>query len=288
MAETENAPITSRGPLIDFGSEGVKPPSMLYIDRDDRLYIRSWNSITTGMTIVVRGDLLHPDGRIRPFEFRHTPLTSGLPSLQIETLAEGFLIGLSVRGDGVAVPRGATLVDVGILRGRGVTGQEQKTLIGGYVEFNRVLSYPPTYYEPSGSGTGAQTPLATADPAAGAEVSHTVPVNEQWRMTTFRVALVCDGTAANRFPRLRIFRSGIEVWRSRSHDAQTAGQTAVYNFVLGGFFEATVQNGEHSNILPDGRLQGNDTIQTTTTGLQAGDNYTAGVAWLEVWMRQQV
>ena len=288
MAENESSPITSRGPQILFTEAGVKPPSMLYIDRDDRLYVRSWNSITTGMTIVIRGDLLHPDGRIRPFEFRHTPLTSGLPSLEVFTLAEGFLIGLSVRGEGAAVPRGATLVDVGVLRGRAVAGQEQKVLIGGYVEFNRPLSYPPTYYEPSGSGTGAQTPLGTADPPAGSEISHTIPVNEQWRMTTFRAALVTDATVANRFPRLRIFRSGTEVWRSRTHDAQTASQAVVYNFVLGGFFEATVQNGEHSNVLPDGRLQGNDTIQTTTVGLQAGDNWTLGVAWLEVWMRQQV
>jgi len=291
MAEHESAPILSRYPEIDFKHLEVTPPAVLYIDRDDRLYVRSWSAfalLQPTLGIRIRGEILQPDGRIRPWEYRHVPLSGGVPSLEVFTLSEGFLLSCSVQSEYANSSRGGLLVDVGILRGRGVAGQEMKLLIGGYPEINRVLSYPPTFYEASGSGVGSIGIQITSDPGAGAEISHTIPINEMWRVSTFRAVLVTDATVINRFPRLAITRAGVVSFLSQPHDAQAASTTRTYQWVLGGHFAAAPANNEYAGVLPEGYLGGGDVMSTSTVNLQAGDNWTFAIRLIEVWMRQQL
>jgi hypothetical protein len=286
MPEPKPSEITSRPPLVDFSRESVKPPSSLYIDRDDRLYIRSISLLNGSKTYTIRGDMLYPDGVIRPFELVFIHAVQETPQFQVFQLAEGFLLKLSVTATAATIHYGSEFVEVGILRGRPVEGQKQYALISGYVEIGRSLSYPVTHYEPSGDRHGSLAVFASADPAAGVQPTQTVPANELWIVATVKAAYTTDATVANRFPRLEFVRSGNTIWRSPEHDPQVASTTLSYTWTKGGIYRQAPINSQNANILPDTLLIGGDIIRTAVTAGAAGDDWTALVGSMEGWARQ--
>jgi len=285
MAEPKPSEITSRPPLVDFTRKDAAPPAPLYIDRDDRLYVSSWSFITTQIYII-RGDLLHADGIIRPFEYRHTPDVNGAQTFQVFTLAEGFLLSASVQPSSATTQHGLSFVELGILRGRGALGQQQKALLAGYVEGNRALSYPQARFEHFGEGRGNLRLFQTANPAAGAEMTVTVDPNQIWVVNALRLTLVTSATVIDRQPTLSYVQGGVLVWRSRAHDPQTASTTRVYNWARNGVYVQASILDEFQGILPEIPLITGNIISTVTSGLQVGDDFSIGNLSLEQWMRQ--
>lgn len=106
----------TRPPQVSFTREGAGPPSPFYLFRDDRLFVRSRNSLA-GVRLGIRGRLLDTDGRVIPFQYSHTPATDRSVVMTLHDLAEGFLLSLSVFADAGTPRRGETWVQVGLGRG---------------------------------------------------------------------------------------------------------------------------------------------------------------------------
>lgn len=118
------------------------------------------------------------------------------------------------------------------------------------------------------------------DPAAGAEVSVTVPDGEVWELFSVRVQLVCDATVANRRSALSLTDGTTEFFRAHSIANQTASETTTYQFA--DMYQHTSQLlGKLAIRIPQSfTLLGGWTVETQTDSLQAGDDYGAPLLYV--------
>lgn len=134
-------------------------------------------------------------------------------------------------------------------------------------------------------GSGEPTVLIGTDPAAGAEISQTVPAGVVWRLTSIRFALTTDATVANRLPVLT-FDDGTNVYfTSLANAAQAASLGVNYEASASGISVSV--SGQQQMILP---VQGivmlpGWRVRTVTTAIVAGDNYGAPALYFETYRR---
>lgn len=116
---------------------------------------------------------------------------------------------------------------------------------------------------------------ASADPAAGAEITATVPAGQVWHLLGARVSLVTDATVSTRTLAVTVDDGTTVFNRFTSPSTQAASLT--YGYTLSsGASNATVLNNEvvvgcGQNLL----LAGGYRVKTVTNNLQAGDNLGA-------------
>lgn len=110
------------------------------------------------------------------------------------------------------------------------------------------------------------------DPAAGAELSETVPGQETWVVESVRLQLVTDATAADRSVRITATDGSVEHFRTVHGEVQVASTTVVYAAFNGSPAAGTTANGlvlawpTSGLILPPGHV-----LATNTMNLQAAD-----------------
>jgi hypothetical protein len=118
------------------------------------------------------------------------------------------------------------------------------------------------------------------DPAAGAEVSVTVPGRAMWRVHSVVAQLDTDGTAANRVPRFDFAYGGRTIYSVASTVAATAD--TIVNFAAGEGCDhgGSVAAGAVTMPLPPLLLQPGATFATVTDAIVAGDNWAAPVLYV--------
>jgi len=129
-------------------------------------------------------------------------------------------------------------------------------------------------------GGGTVRVITGTDPAAGVEITETVPAGRVWKLNSFRAQLVTDATVANRTLRLIIDDGTTTLFDYYSALAsQAASQTIAYNFSIG-LSAPTVSSalGVANAPLGEGFILGPGyRIRTLASGLVAGDNWGAPV-----------
>ncbi len=112
------------------------------------------------------------------------------------------------------------------------------------------------------------------DPAAGAEVSVTVPGGELWEVQSLEVNLVTSAVVANRLPRL-ILDDGVTEFARIEGDisgGQAASTSMFWTWVVGGVFHNQAASAWCS-LLPPIQLPGGYRLRTSTLGVDVGDNF---------------
>jgi len=118
------------------------------------------------------------------------------------------------------------------------------------------------------------TTTASADPAGtGAEVSHTVPAGQLWRLLGARVSLVTDANAANRTVAFTIDDGTTVIQRFTSPSTQAASLTYGYTFTVGAANAAVLNLEVVVGIGGDLLLPPGYRLKTVTNNVQATDNY---------------
>lgn len=134
---------------------------------------------------------------------------------------------------------------------------------------------------PNGEGAGVVRAVTGADPAAGAESTETVTADRRWRLLSWRISLVTDGTAANRIPAF-VVDDGATAYGRFPGGTQTASTTAQHTFSDVG--AASTANGLVSPFAGQLILPGGHRLATSTSNIQAGDNYGAPTYLIEEWV----
>jgi hypothetical protein len=271
---------------VGFTRHGIAPGAFSYITRDDKLYIRARNSVTAA-AVTISGRIHQPDGHIHEFVFVHTPNTDRSVSLEAFDLGEGYLVGLAVHASAGTVRRGQCWVELGLLRGLTAADSVRQVLGRDYVSTDDAWGWPGAPNKSSLHGPGAIRSITGTDPAAGVEISETVPTNARWKPLAVRFELVTDANAANRSMQLS-FTDGSAVYqRTIDNAAQTLSQTRRYNFALGAhFLSAGAASGEFVNVLPEITMLGGHIFASVSTNLQAADNYGAPQFLVEEWLEE--
>ncbi len=282
--DPEPSTITTRPPLAAIDAAAVQPPSRVYLGVDDRLYIRSRNSLAA-VTLQVAGRLLTAEGIIVPFNFEHVPATDRTASLEAFRLAEGYLLSVVVFPSVGAPQRGQTFVELGLLRGRDVAAAVVDVLARDYVSEAEPLAFPGTPIRSSIEGPGVIRSITGTDPAAGVEVIEAVPTDARWKFKSMLVDFVTDATVSNRVVRARLDDGTNAYWSITARSLQSASLTKAYNLGPVGFWEA---EGTSVNVLPlppDVVLPAGHRILTSTVNFQAGDNWGAPQFAVEEWIQ---
>lgn len=250
------------------------PPGAFYFRGDDDLRIVSFNS-ASGVVLAGTGRMMTPDGAIVPFDFRHTPNTDRTANASMHAIGEGWLLHLTLIVASGTPTFGQTWASVQLVRGRTGNVTVLGELASGFVGTTQRLSWPGGTLGSTLEGPGRIRSITGTDPAAGVEISDTVPTGARWKLFAWRATLVTDATAANRLPALVIDDGTTEIYRAVSTTNHTASLTWAYNAAIAG--AAAAQSASNVGlILPASLvLLAGYRIRTVTAAIVAGDNWGA-------------
>lgn len=155
-----------------------------------------------------------------------------------------------------------------------INGDRVHQLCGGYVTKQQSISWPIAQNNDPIKNIGVPNLTTSSDPAAGSELSISVPTGQLWVPIGCSFQLVTDATAVSRVVHIVFTGSGKVMAECISPNAQTASLTRNYRAVIGNSLMASADDNDLMIGLPaDLILYAGMTITTQTTNLQAGDNF---------------
>lgn len=257
--------------------------SAWFFTGEDALRLRVFNS-ASGVTVALEGRMMTPDGCVRPFAHELTPATDRTESTVLCRLGEGFLLNVGLRASAGTPRVGQCFATVEVVRGSTGAVTTLGALISGYVTDTSRLPWPGSPARSSVEGPGVIRLVTGTDPAAGAEISETVPTNAKWRLVALRAALVTDATVANRTLSLLIDNGSSVFFHIGDGFTQTAGLNVSHVFSVGAGAYGN-SNGAVQGWLPtDAFLMGGYRIRTSTSNLQAADDLSSPHMLVEEWI----
>ena len=257
--------------------------SAFYFSGEDALRITTFNA-AAGVTVAIEGRRIDVDGRIVPFAERHVPNTDRTTASSTFVLGEGFLLNVQIRAS-AGTPRIAQCFAIlEVVRGTTGAAIPLATLLQGYVTDTSRLSWPGSPIRSSIDGPGVIRSITGTDPAAGAEVSETVPTNARWQLMGLRFVLTTDATVANRQPMI-LFDDGVSTFASvTGNNSQAASTATSYYGQVGTVSVGALTNGLNFVLPYPLTLMGGFRVRTQTTAIVAGDNYGAPILLVEEWI----
>lgn len=273
------------GPLATFKARGILPPSGVYITQDDTIQLRSWAPLTA-QTVRVTLRILNNGGIVVPTQTTIVVTANGA-TVQLNTIEadEGFLISASIDGD--ATRRGFCFCQLVIRRGLG-SGDSTlgSVLCSGYVSQYDFLAWPNGTIASSVDGRGGMRIVIGTNPAAGAEVSETVPGGVEWIVRSVAVALVTSAAAGTRRPAL-VFDDG--AGNTVGHSVIASGVGAGVSLTIAWSAGVQVQTGNviySAPLVQEVRLRSGWRILTSTNAIDVGDDYGAPRMLVEEFISQ--
>ena len=280
------SPVESRPSQVEFLTSKIAPPAHVYLDKEDRLFLLAF-STATNETIRLNIRILRPDGSILSTQKDYR---MGNPFVQFtatESLNEGFLLSVVASATGLSDTRGQTYVAAYIFRGVTTTSVQLSNasfqLLGDYVTLRTAAAWPGGRIFHPTEGAGLIRSIPGTDPAAGVEISETVPTFARWRLLGIQATLVTAGLGGVR-PELVIDDGGQIIARYASAHVMGAGETVIVSWNTWAANELSVATidstrpiSQHAILLPTFR------IRTVTQNLHAGDNWGPPQLWVEQW-----
>jgi hypothetical protein len=255
----------------------------IYVTGEECLRVTSFNGLA-GVILAIEGRVTRVDGVVVPFVETHTPNTNRTALSTLITLPEGFLGNVQVRASTGAPGQGQCFVLVELVRGRLQALQPLGTLIGGYVTDVQRRVWPGALVGSSIDGRGFLRSFTGTDPAAGVEISETVPTGARWRLVSMSFTFTTDATVANRFPVITLDDGALVYCSSSVGAAVTATQAARISAGAFGTVNTATVTGFLIPLPPDVILPAGHRIRTATVSFQAGDNYAAPQLLVEEWI----
>lgn len=271
-------------PEVTFALKNIGPPSSLYVGREDKLFVTSYNS-ASGFSVEVHTRMLLPSGVVVPGVQIHVPNSDRSSKTSLIPLAEGFLLNVLVIASAGSAKRGQCYVVVGLSRGDGPVTINHQVMTQGYVFNAGNLVWPGGPMEQPTQGLGYVRTYNGTQPAAGAEINEVVPTGARWRLVALRNNLTTAVAVANRKPAIKLVIGALGAAFSPSPVTQTASLSWAYDTHIGMSSYTAADTTDvvmpipASILLPAGAV-----IATATVGIQAADQWAAPNVTIEEWI----
>lgn len=282
MSPTPDAAHSFTLPLPELVAIGGSP---LYLTGEDTLRLTVFNG-ASGVIVTVTGRTLAL-GESKPTRFERTltPATNRTASTLLIGLGDGWLLGAQVIVSSGTPLDGQTYARLSLQRGDASVGHDQFTLASDTITVGKPLVWPGGKTFGPLEGPGAMRAIAGTTPAAGADITETVPTAARWELVAFRAQLLNDANVANRQVALVLDDGSNSYLQIESTTNQTASTLRKYNFSnsIGTFITGVNQNW----MLPLGtniRMPAGHRIRTVTAGIQVGDQWSAIVYLVREWI----
>jgi hypothetical protein len=235
--------------------------------------------------LAIQGRRLNDRGEIVAITATHTPNSDRTTVTSVIPLGKGALLNLAVVAESGTPLFGQTFVMLQLIRGLTGPVVVLGALLQGFVTSTQILAWPGSPLQHSFEGQGVARVITGTLPAAGAEISETVPTGARWELVKFSTQFTCSAAAATRQIALRIAdASGNAQFLSPSVTNLTANQVAPHAWAQGTALSALLENITALMGLPMRLvLPAGASIQTRTTAMQAGDQFLAPIYTVLEW-----
>lgn len=125
--------------------------------------------------------------------------------------------------------------------------------------------------------------ITGTDPAAGAQISETVPARRRWLLRSLTFSLTTDANAADRRVMIAITDGTNTYFFYPFGTVQTASLTYTYHLTQGLFGEAQMANNIYTPLPTLFITEPYEILSTLSNG-QAGDDFTAPIMLVEEWI----
>lgn len=251
---------------------------------DDYLVVAVRNAIA-GVQLQLGGRIWHDDGGVNEFQHPIIPASSrGLQFFGLQ-LEHGYLVEACVTATTGAGHRGQTLATILLVRPPISAFLPKQVLAQDYITTQMGPSWPGGRIASGVEGQGMLYSFTVANPAAGADWIQTVPTGARWRLWATSASLTTSAAVANRSSSLRLDDGVTPLWQAGHNVVQTAGITLLWTFTLG-LANLVLASGTASTqpMLPVATLLAGWRIQSFTSSLQAGDQWSAIRLLVEEWL----
>ncbi len=252
---------------------------------DESLVVRLYNSLASA-TFKVVARVLDSSGVLRVVEQTLTTTSDRTQQVTRLRIPSGYLVSAAVIATAQTPRRGQAWAVISLESTMPDGDLALMPLAQGYVTADSALLWPGRGYGDSVEGPGILLSVAGTNPAAGAEITETVPANARWYLRALRATLVTDATVATRTVNFIIDDGTTTLVLLASAPTQAASLTYNYNVRYAGFSSGLIGT---DNFIPSPfelvLFQG-WRFRTSTTNLQAGDNWGAPQMEVEEWIEE--
>ncbi len=283
--------------VVTFGLKGVGPPSPLYIQRDDQLFIQAVTNSAPD-TVFFNGRLLlapapragQPDtaapvdlaaleaqlASINLFTEQVALSANFAETTLIRALAEGYLLSLSAVGLNT-FSRGTTFVRALLIRG----GTQERNIVlplfSDYVSAITGVGWPGGRNLMPIEGPGFVHSRQLANPLAGVDWSFTAGTGQRLRVISLAATLTTAAAVANRNVELIVDDGVNTLWITDASASVLAGTTQQFAATGTNVPTGVVTTIAELVIPPDLILQPGWRLRTNTVNIQAADQ------WSNIW-----
>ncbi|OLB84954.1 MAG: hypothetical protein AUI15_33835 [Actinobacteria bacterium 13_2_20CM_2_66_6] len=280
MSNGPALPIPARPP----SQGGSWEPSAFYLRADENLKVTSYNALAS-VSLSVRARIYTADGHVEDSLDTQTPTTNRTATSTIIRTNEGWLLGGQVVVTGAAPLVGQTFVVVELVRGDSTAANAMQLLAAGYVTAKQPLVFPQAQPQSSLDGAGALRSISGTTPAAGAEISETVPTGARWQLLALAVTFIASATVATRTTTVIVDDGTNNLNQTVGINQATANQTAINYFGNRGV-QIALLNGQNvtAPIGVEYFLGAGYRIRTSTGSIQIGDQYASPKYLVREWI----
>jgi hypothetical protein len=279
----ERFSVHSSNPGTQFDFQDVQPLVGEYVDVNDQLVIGCAAPIT-GNTLIVNVRVLTVDGKVIPMQFAVAPAGAIAFTTFRFQLLEGFLLSATARYSAGFRNNNWCYVELALARAAFSFNDKYIPLWSGYASSNNAFGWPGTLSQRPTDGAGVVHSIPVGAPAAGVDVTFTVPANTRWRLISFRATLTAAVAVANRIMTLTMDDGATVLAESVSNVTQVASVVNTYNAFDSAPIINTPINLRTQMALPSNMLMGTGfRINTVTSGLQAADQWSAAQLLVAEW-----
>lgn len=266
---------------VSFKLKDANVPSSLYVQPDDQITVVLANQ--GGAVGVANARLflriLRLDGKIQ-IQTEDISLLLGINvGVTFKPAVEGFMLTVSlfiVSSTSFPLP-GTVYGAVYYSRGSGAANFIGYMLTCGFIGRYSPLAWPHGAMNYISDGIGFMRQLTGAVPAAGAEISETVPAGMMWRVVGFNARFTASVAVFTRVPNLVYQDSvGNTLTSSSTGNGITATNARDVSWSVGAVVTGLAGSAKLNAPIPEtGWLYGGSKIVTVTESIQAADAWTA-------------
>jgi hypothetical protein len=273
----------TRPPAIKFATDIVSPPTSLPIVEGDVLFLNGYATPALNtLSVFIR--LLRADGVIVPMLKVFNNFVGPAFFSQTIPLTEGFLLSVCILGSSQAFQRGQLFVRAAIARTMISGQQESMVLCQDYVTFLSFIGWPTGVIRDPRDGAGNLRSITGTTPAAGAEISETIPGQRRWKLKYLSFSFSASAAVANRVINFFLDDGANILWEGTLNFNHTASLSQRYSAGMQG---TQYINSNSLNVLGipvDIPMTTGFRFRTLTSNIQGADQFTAPQYLVEEWV----
>lgn len=267
-----------------FDWDDVQPNIGPYLLDDDVLQVTVCSH--SNITAVINYAILTRDSQIVLGQERLLNSNGNLGTTQSFNLREGFLLAVSIVPSSQVGTGNYLWASAGLRRLTQSLQSVYESLCQGYAYTIAPLSYPGSGCVIPSAGQPCIRVITGSAPAAGADISETVPTSARWQLLSLRASLTTAVAVANRQPKLTLDDGANRFYDTADGPAQAASLTWAYCFAPTGSPPANSLTDVQINYDNAQMLESGFRIRTVTSAIQAADQWSAPVYCVREWQGQ--